>query len=137
MQVGGMHLDRHELFMDEIQGQNKSSPEMSPSDVWNWYRGNKTETCLAQAFATASNEFWWSEDNQFECDNIPYVHQSECESKETWQLIMLQLEQEIIRMLTDDCFNSAENDQKNTLISFMQRNGYQNENGWWAIGRND
>ena len=95
------------------------------------YAEHHTESVLAQAFAAASNKFWWVEDNEYDYEEGTPEHQEACRITDSWANLMDNLKDEIFVILRNEGVTIPEKGQIAVLVSFMERNGYYDGNGWW------
>lgn len=88
----------------------------------------ETESDLANAYAGASNMFWWLEDEMYDED----VTQEEIESYKDWKRLLTELDEKIISVLRKENLNiDFSNIGLKELTPFMSRNGFFDGNGWW------
>ena len=89
----------------------------------------ETESDLANAYAGASNMFFWLEDEIYDDD----VTQEEIKSCEDWKMLYEQLQEKILSVLKKEN-PKADFDGKGLqklFIPFMLRNGFSDGSGWW------
>ena len=106
-------------------------PGWKPEEIQEWYIQHHTEAGLAQAFAAASNKFWWVEDNVYDYEEGTPEHQEACRITDKWEKLMESLEEEILTILMDEGVAIPEKGRIRVLIPFMERNGFSDGNGWW------
>ena len=103
-----------------------------PEEIEEWYSQNHTETGLAQAFAAASNKFWWVEDNEYDYEEATPQYREACRITDVWRDLMDKLQEEIFVILRGEGISIPERGQIKVLVPFMERNGYYDGNGWWV-----
>lgn len=106
-------------------------PGWEPEEIREWYAEHHTESGLAQAFAAASNKFWWVEDNEYDYEEGTPEHQEACRITDSWGNLMDNLKDEIFVILRNEGVTIPEKGQIAVLVPFMERNGYYDGNGWW------
>ena len=106
-------------------------PGISPTDIKEKYSGLLTEHCLADAFAIASNKFWWVEDNVYDYEEGTPEYQAACEITDAWGELMDYYKSQIFTILQHEGVTIPETGQIAVLEPFMLRNGYLDGNGWW------
>ena len=91
----------------------------------------KIEKELATLFASVENKAYWFEDE--ECDFCEKIgkHNRIMERVELWFYLSDKLKKKIFDILQDEGVQIPNNGQIIVLESFMKRNGFVNEQGWW------
>ena len=107
-------------------------PDMSPTDVRNYFIGKQTEKDLADAFAMASNKFFWIEDNIYDYEEGTKEYVAACAITDEWCALMDEYEEKIFKILVSEGVVIPENARIRVLKPFMARNGYVDGNGWWV-----
>lgn len=106
-------------------------PGISPTDIKEKYSGLLTEQHLADAFAIASNKFWWVEDNVYDYEAGTPEYQAACDITDAWGELMDCYKSQIFTILQHEGVTIPETGQIVVLVPFMLRNGYLDGNGWW------
>jgi len=110
-------------------------PDKTPTDVRNYFSGRKSEKDLADAFAIASNKFWWIEDNEYDYEEGTPEHITACAITDEWGALMDEYEERIFMILLSEGIRIPETGRIKVLGPFMKRNGYRNANGWCIKGK--
>ena len=110
---------------------SEPTPDMTPTDVRNYFAKRKTEKDLADAFAIASNKFWWVEDNIYDYEEGTPEHRLACEITDEWGSLMDEYEERIFVILRSEGIEIPKTGRIKILEPFMKRNGYRDGNGWW------
>ena len=110
---------------------SEPTPDMTPTDVRNYFAKRKTEKDLADAFAIASNKFWWVEDNIYDYEEGTPEHRLAREITDEWGSLMYEYEERIFVILRSEGVVIPETGRIKVLEPFMKRNGYRDGNGWW------
>ena len=106
-------------------------PDKSASDVRNFFAGKQTEQDLADAFAIASNKFWWVEDNVYDyAEGTPEYIAARTVTDE-WEALMGEYEEKIYEILRNEGITIPQTARIKVLRPFMKRNGYIDGSGWW------
>ena len=105
-------------------------PNKTPTDVRGYFAERKSERDLADAFAIASNKFWWVEDNVYDYEEGTPEYIAACAIADEWGALMDEYEERIFAILRNEGISIA-NRGKSVLYPFMKRNGYRDGNGWW------
>lgn len=106
-------------------------PGIFPADIKEKYSETLTEQQLSDAFAIASNKFWWVEDNVYDYEEGTPEYQVACEIADAWGELMDFYKSQIFTILQHEGITIPETKQIAVLEPFMLRNGYLNGNGWW------
>lgn len=106
-------------------------PNMSASEVRAYFVNKKTEKDLADAFAVASNKFWWVEDNEYDYEEGTPEHKMACAITDEWGTLMDEYKKRIFEILTNEGVSIPSKGQIEVLKPFMARFGYIDGNGWW------
>lgn len=119
------------LLVGKVVMGSEPIPGWEPADIREWYTEHHTESGLAQAFASASNKFWWVEDNEYDYEEGTPEHKEACRITDSWGDLMENLKDEIFVILRREGVSIPEKGQITVLVPFMERNGYYDGNGWW------
>ena len=106
-------------------------PDMSAADVKVYFADKHTEKDLADAFAIASNKFWWVEDNEYDYEVGSPEHKASCAITDEWRTLMDEYQNRIFEILKNEGVTIPETGQIIVLELFMKRFGYIDGNGWW------
>ncbi len=106
-------------------------PDMSAAEVKAYFADKHTEKDLADAFAIASNKFWWVVDNVYDYEEGTPEHKAACAITDEWRALMKEYESQIFEILTSEGITIPKTGQIKVLEPFMARHGYANGNGWW------
>ena len=106
-------------------------PNKTPTDVRGCFAERKSERDLADAFAIASNKFWWVEDNVYDYEEGTPEYISACAITDEWGALMDEYEERIFVILRNEGVEIPETGRIKVLEPFMKRNGYRDGNGWW------
>ena len=106
--------------------------DKTPTDVRNYFAERKTEKDLADAFAIASNKFFWVADNEYDYEEGTREHRLAREITDEWCALMDEYEEKIFKILVSEGAVISENARIRVLKPFMARNGYVDGNGWWV-----
>ena len=109
----------------------ESNPNMSVSEVRAYFADKKSEKDLADAFAVASNKFWWVEDKEDEYEERTPEHKMACAITDEWGCLMDEYKTKIFEILTNEGVIIPSKGQIEVLKPFMARFGYIDDNGWW------
>ena len=109
----------------------ESNPNMSVSEVRAYFADKKSEKDLADAFAVASNKFWWVEDNEYDYEEGTPEHKMACAITDEWGCLMDEYKTKIFEILTNEGVIIPSKGQIEVLKPFMARFGYIDDNGWW------
>ena len=105
-------------------------PGWRPEEVEKWYHEQPEESRLAQAFAAASNKFWWVEDDTYDYEKGTPEYEKARRLTDAWAMLMNKLENEIFDILRSEGISIPETGRIKVLIPFMDRNGFFDGNGW-------
>ena len=106
-------------------------PNKTPTDVRGYFAERKSERDLADAFAIASNKFWWVEDNVYDFEEGTPEYTAACAITDEWGALMDEYEERIFMILRNEGVEIPETGRIKVLEPFMKRNGYRDGNGWW------
>ena len=106
-------------------------PNKTPTDVRGYFAERKSERDLADAFAIASNKFWWVEDNVYDYEEGTPEYIAACAITDEWGALMDEYEERIFMILRNEGVEIPETGRIKVLEPFMKRNGYREGNGWW------
>jgi hypothetical protein len=106
-------------------------PNKTPTDVRGYFAERKSERDLADAFAIASNKFWWVEDNVYDYEEGTPEYIAACAITDEWGALMDEYEERIFVILRNEGVEIPETGRIKVLEPFMKRNGYRDGNGWW------
>ncbi len=110
---------------------SEPNPGWKPEDVQEWYNEQPGERRLAHAFAAASNEFWWVEDDTYDFEEGTPEYEKARKIADEWGSLMDKLRNDIFVILRREGVFIPKTGQIEVLIPFMDRNGYYDGNGWW------
>ena len=105
--------------------------DMSPSDVRSCFAGKETEKDLADAFAMASNKFFWVADNIYDYEEGSKEYVAVRAITDEWCALMNEYEEKIFAILRSEGTAIPKTGRIRVLKPFMKRNGYIDGNGWW------
>ena len=106
-------------------------PNMNVSDMRTYFADKKTEKDLADAFAIASNKFWWVEDNEYDYEEGSPEHKKACTITDEWDSLMDEYKEKIFEILISEGVVIPKTGQIEVLKPFMARFGYIDGNDWW------
>ena len=106
-------------------------PNKTPTDVRGYFAERKSERDLADAFAIASNKFWWVEDNVYDYEEGTPEYIAVRAITDEWGALMDEYEERIFMILRNEGVEIPETGRNQVLEPFMKRNGYRDGNGWW------
>lgn len=106
-------------------------PGRKPEEILEWYNSHHTEAGLAHAFADASNEFFWVEDDEYDYEDGTPENEKAQMITDAWGELMDKLKEEIFVILRSEGIAIPERGQISVLKPFMERNGYYDRSGWW------
>jgi len=106
-------------------------PDKTPTDVRGYFAERKSERDLADAFAIASNKFWWVEDNVYDYEKGTPEYIAARAITDEWGALMDEYEERIFMILRNEGVEIPETGRIKVLEPFMKRNGYRDGNGWW------
>ena len=106
-------------------------PNKTPTDVRGYFAERKSERDLADAFALASNKFWWVEDNVYDYEKGTPEYIAARAITDEWGALMDEYEERIFMILRNEGVEIPETGRIKVLEPFMKRNGYRDGNGWW------
>ena len=106
-------------------------PNKTPTDVRIYFSERETEKDLADAFAIASNKFWWVEDNVYDYEKGTPEYIAARAITDEWGALMDEYEERIFMILRNEGVEIPETGRIKVLEPFMKRNGYRDGNGWW------
>ncbi len=106
-------------------------PDKMPTDVRNYFSERKSERDLADAFAIASNKFWWVEDNIYDYEEGTPEHIAARTIAYEWAALMDEYMERIFTILRDEGIKNPKAWGIKALKPFMKRNGYVDGGGWW------
>ena len=116
-----------------IMGQEPLS-DKTAQEIRFLFAERTTEKDLADAFALASNQFWWVEDNIYDFQEGTPEYQEACRTTDEWCNLMDEYKIRIFEILIREGISIPKTKQIAVLAPFMRRNGYMDENGWWRKG---
>lgn len=106
-------------------------PGLTLADVKEQYSGELTEQKLADAFAIASNKFWWVKDDVYDCEEGTPEHQAACATMEAWRELRDYYESQIFAILQKEDVKIPKTGRISVLEPFMLRYGYIGGRSWW------
>ena len=106
-------------------------PNMTASEIRTYFADKKTEKDLADAFAIASNKFWWVEDNEYDYEEGSPEHKKACAITDESSKLMDEYKNRIFEILTNEGITIPSKGQREVLKPFMARFEYIDGNGWW------
>lgn len=107
-------------------------PNMTAEDLKQFFADKQSEKDLADAFAMASNKFWWVEDDEYDYDVGTPEHVKAQSITDAWRKLMGEYEHRILSILQGEGIAVPETGRIDVLILFMKRYGYIDGNGWWV-----
>ena len=110
-------------------------PNKTPTHVRGYFAERKSERDLADAFAIASNKFWWVEDNVYDYEKGTPEYIAARAITDEWGALMDEYEERIFMILRNEGVEIPETGRIKVLEPFMKRNGYRDGNGWWIKNR--
>ena len=105
--------------------------DWTTEDLLEWYRSNPGESGLAEAFAAASNKFFWIADTENDYEEGTPEQKEASKRIELWGKTMDRLKEEIFEILKREGVEIPETGQITVLSPFMDRNGFYDGDGWW------
>lgn len=81
-----------------IMGQ-ESIPDKTAQEIRLLFAERTMERDLADAFALASNQFWWVEDNVYDFEEGTSEHQEACRITDEWGELMDEYKERIFELL--------------------------------------
>ena len=116
---------------------SEPAPDMTPTDVRNYFAKRKTEKDLADAFAIASNKFWWVEDDVYDYEEGTPEYTAARAITEEWGALMDEYREKIITCLRSEGVKLPDKKMgENFIEPFMNRNGFVDGRGWWIEDKN-
>lgn len=106
-------------------------PGWTIDDLQEWYRCHPGESGLAEAFAAASNKFFWVADTEYDFEEGTPEQKEASERIALWGKTMDRLKEEIFEILKREGVEIPETGQITVLSPFMERNGFYDGDGWW------
>ena len=106
-------------------------PNITPSEVKNYFCEMQTERDLADAFAIASNKFFWIEDSVYDYEEGSAEYIEACTIVDEWCALMDEYEEKILHILRVEGITIPQTGRIYVYKLFMERNGYIDGNGWW------
>lgn len=110
---------------------NEPCPGMTAEDFRSKYANMTSEKELADAYAIASNQFWWVEDDLYDYDEGTPEYKSALDNVVSWKKILQEYENEVFAILKSESVAIPDTGRIKVLIPFMERNGYADRSGWW------
>ena len=114
-----------------IASSKESIPDDTAAAVQAYFADKHTEQDLADAYAIASNSFFWVEDEEYDYEEGTPEHAEARRITDEWCSLMDFYKENIFSILSCEGIAIPETGQIHVLIPFMERNGYVDENGWW------
>ena len=110
-------------------------PDISPTEMWRICNHLKITQEIVNAFAAASNEFWWVEDNVYDYEAGTEEYKKACTITDEWKELLDYLEDIVVQRAKEE--KLMKRDEKypraiSSLSPIMEKYGYQNKNGWWV-----
>ncbi len=68
--------------------EKEPGPNMSISDVKEYFADKHIDKDLADAYAIAHNKFWWFEDNEYDYEEGTSEHKAACAIANRWGALM-------------------------------------------------
>lgn len=106
-------------------------PHRTAAQVGARYLRHPTERSLADAFADASNAFFWLAFDADEADQKTKKGRKALAVCQRWECLVRILQGEIIQTLRGEGVEIPECGYIDVLIPFMARNGFAFGGGWW------
>ncbi len=110
---------------------NEPAKNLTPEMVENTILQIHSELELAQLYATCYNKSIWLEDEIYDYELGTHEYNQAAKASDTWLLLRNKLQNMILNILRLEGVTIPKQGIFYTLIPFMERNGYKNENGWW------
>ena len=131
----GRTMDDLILSKDVVVMASEPTPDCTPDELRAWYEEHNSEKDLATAYAAASNEFWWVEDNEYDYERGTKEYQEACRITDSWGELMNELLQKIFGILRSEGVTIPESGYITVLTPFMERNGFYDGQGWWISNK--
>lgn len=106
-------------------------PDMTAEDLRSKYANMTSEKELADAYAIASNQFWWIEDDLYDYEEGTPEYKSALDNVASWKKILQEYEDKVFGILKSEGVTIPDTGRIKVLIPFMERNGYTDRSGWW------
>lgn len=106
-------------------------PNLTAKELHLRYSTMQTEQELADAYALSSNQFWWVEDDSYDYEEGTPEYQKARDITNAWKVVMEEYENMIFGILRNEGITIPNTGRIEVLIPFMERNGYEDGNGWW------
>lgn len=113
-----------------IMGQ-EPTPDKTAQEIHILFADRTTEKDLADAFALASNQFWWVEDNVYDYEKGTPEYQEARRIADEWGELMDEYKTRIFEILMREGIFIPSTGQIKVLEPFMSKHGYVDGNGWW------
>lgn len=107
-------------------------PDISLSDIQNRIELIECEKDLAILFAIAENKAWWVEDEIYDYEEGSDDYRKACEITDAWFELADKLKVLIFEILKLEGVSIPKTGQIEVLTPFMERNGFEDRNGWWV-----
>lgn len=104
---------------------------ISPAEFQKMVEPITTTQALADAFAGASNEFWWVEDNEYDFEEGTPEYEQATALTDAWHSLLEKYEEQIFNILRSEGIEIPSAGQIVVLAPFMERYGYIDGGGWW------
>ena len=110
-------------------------PDISSKEMWSICSQLKITQEIVNAFASASNEFWWVEDNVYDYEEGTEDYKEACRITDEWKELLVSLQEKVVQLAKEE--KLMKRDEKypraiSSLSPIMEKYGYQNKQGWWV-----
>lgn len=96
-----------------------------------YFKSKNSTQDIADAYAIASNKFWWVEDNVYDFEEGTLEYKEACEITEKWEQLMEKYQSVIFTLIEAEGQTIPKTGQIEVLSPFMKKFGYVDGNGWW------
>ena len=96
------------------------------------YDNITSEKELADAYAIASNQFWWVEDGIYDYAEGTPEYKLALDMTDSWKKVLQEYEEKVFSILKGEGVTIPDTERIKVLIPFMERNGYTDRSGWWV-----
>lgn len=108
------------------------APDIPVDEIRAIIENNPTERDIADSFAIASN--WWivAEDAEYDYEEGTEEYVEACKIADAWDKISEILMEKMMAILKAEGVLISEDDWREAVYVFMERNGYKDRGGWWV-----
>lgn len=110
---------------------NRPLDDLTTTEFKTHFSDKHTRTDLADAYAAASNAFWWNADNIDDYEEDTPEYQAACVLTDEWAALMNTYKCRILKILTEENITIPQVGQIRVILPFMERYGYVCSSGWW------